>query len=115
MRLDFHTHGKLAKKLPFSTAYTDWLFGEARRAGLDALCLTEHFNTLQFADVYGYIASVSRRIGDTLELENEMCIRDSNWMVVLLLYTAVITIWYYWIEKSLKKCVRFEFKSCVYR
>ena len=32
-----------------------------------------------------------------------------------LLYTAVITIWYYWIEKSLKKCVRFEFKSCVYR
>lgn len=70
MRLDFHTHGKLAKKLPFSTAYTDWLFGEARRAGLDALCLTEHFNTLQFADVYGYIASVSRRIGDTLELEN---------------------------------------------
>ena len=70
MRLDFHTHGKLAKKLPFSTAYTDWLFGEARTAGLDALCLTEHFNTLQFADVYGYIASVSRRTGDTLELEN---------------------------------------------
>ena len=70
MRLDFHTHGKLAKKLPFSTAYTDWLFGEARRAELDALCLTEHFNTLQFADVYGYIASVSRRTGDTLELEN---------------------------------------------
>ena len=70
MRLDFHTHGKLAKKLPFSTAYTYWLFGEARQAGLDALCLTEHFNTLQFADVYGYIASVSRRTGDTLELEN---------------------------------------------
>ena len=70
MRLDFHTHGKLAKKLPFSTAYTDWLFGEARRAGLDTLCLTEHFNTLQFADVYGYIASVSRRTGDALELEN---------------------------------------------
>ena len=41
-----------------------------RRAGLDALCLTEHFNTLQFADVYGYIASVSRRTGDALELEN---------------------------------------------
>ena len=34
------------------------------------MCLTEHFNTLQFADVYGYIASVSRRTGDTLELEN---------------------------------------------
>ena len=30
MYLDFHTHGKLAKKLPFSTVYTDWLFGEAK-------------------------------------------------------------------------------------
>ena len=68
MRLDFHTHGKLAKKLPFSTAYTDWLFGEARRAGLDALCLTEHFNTLQFDELYGYLSSVSRPVGDTLEL-----------------------------------------------
>ena len=70
MRLDFHTHGKLAKKLPFSTAYTDWLFGEAKRSGLDALCLTEHFNTLQFEDLYRYLAGVSRRVGDTLELEN---------------------------------------------
>ena len=70
MYLDFHTHGKLAKKLPFSTAYTDWLFGEARGAGLDALCLTEHFNTLQFDEVYGYILSRSEREGDTLITEN---------------------------------------------
>ena len=53
MYLDFHTHGKLAKKLPFSTVYTDWLFGEAKDAGLNALCLTEHFNTLQFDELYG--------------------------------------------------------------
>ena len=70
LRLDFHTHGKLAKKLPFSAVYTDWLFGEARRAGLDALCLTEHFNTLHFDQLYGHLASVSRRLGDTLELPN---------------------------------------------
>ena len=70
MRLDFHTHGKLAKKLPFSTVYTDWLFDEARRAGLDALCLTEHFNTLQFHDLYSYLSSVSRRTEDVLELPN---------------------------------------------
>ena len=69
MRFDFHTHGKLAKKLPFSTAYTDWLFREATGAGLDSLCLTEHFNTLQFADLYRYLDSVSTRVGDTLELE----------------------------------------------
>ncbi len=70
MRLDFHTHGKLAKRLPFSTEYTHWLFEEAHRAGLDALCLTEHFNTLQFQELYRYLASVSRRSGDVLELPN---------------------------------------------
>ena len=48
MYLDFHTHGKLAKYLPFSVPYTRWLLGEARNAGLDAICLTEHFNTQQF-------------------------------------------------------------------
>lgn len=66
MYLDFHTHGKLAKKLPFSTVYTDWLFGEAKNAGLDALCLTEHFNTLQFDALYGYLMKTCRRDGDTL-------------------------------------------------
>ena len=33
----------------------------------------------------------------------------------LLSYAVVMTMWYYGIEKYLKKCVRFEFKSCVYR
>ena len=66
MYLDFHTHGKLAKKLPFSEEYTHWLFGEARAAGLDALCLTEHFNTWGFAELYRYITSHADREGDTL-------------------------------------------------
>lgn len=66
MYLDFHTHGKLAKKLPFSTVYTDWLFGEAKETGLDALCLTEHFNTLQFDELYGYLMKTCDREGDTL-------------------------------------------------
>ena len=43
---------------------------KARGAGLDALCLTEHFNTLQFHDLYQYLSSVSRRTEDVLELEN---------------------------------------------
>ena len=34
MYIDFHTHGKLAKKLPFSEEYTHWLFSEAQGAGL---------------------------------------------------------------------------------
>ncbi len=65
MYVDFHTHGKLAKYLPFSTEYTDWLLGEAKQAGLDAICLTEHFNTQQFDEVYGYIASRGTKQGDT--------------------------------------------------
>ena len=66
MIIDFHTHGKLAKKLPFSTEYTDWLLGAAHRAGLDAICLTEHFNTLQFDQLYGYLLKICERDGDTL-------------------------------------------------
>lgn len=66
MYIDFHTHGKLAKKLPFSEEYTHWLFSEARTAGLDALCLTEHFNTWGFDQLYRFIANHSEREGDTL-------------------------------------------------
>lgn len=66
MFIDFHTHGKLAKKLPFSTKYTDWLLREAYGAGLDTICLTEHFNTLQFDELYGYLLKICRREEDTL-------------------------------------------------
>lgn len=66
MYIDFHTHGKLAKKLPFSEEYTHWLFSEAQGAGLDALCLTEHFNTWGFDKLYRFIADHSEREGDTL-------------------------------------------------
>lgn len=66
MYIDFHTHGKLAKKLPFSEEYTHWLFSEARQAGLNALCLTEHFNTLGFDQLYRFISEHSERQEDTL-------------------------------------------------
>lgn len=65
MKMDFHTHGKLAKKLPFSEVYTNWLFAEAKRAGLDVICLTEHFNTLGFDRIYGHIKNSCDREGDT--------------------------------------------------
>lgn len=68
MIIDFHTHGKLAKYLAFSPAYTDWLFGEARAAGLDAVCLTEHFNTLGFDMVYADIAARFSREGDAFDV-----------------------------------------------
>lgn len=70
MFTDFHTHCKLAKKLPFSPEYTNWIFDQAKTAGLDAICLTEHFNTLQFHEIYTHIRSLSRQEGDSLLLDN---------------------------------------------
>lgn len=70
MKIDFHTHGKLAKYLPFSTVYTDWLLNQAKEAGLDAICLTEHFNTQQFEDLYQYIQQVGCPKGDSFVMEN---------------------------------------------
>lgn len=64
MTIDFHTHGKLTKKLPFSSQYTQWLFQEAANAGLDAICLTEHFNTFEFDKLYQYVHKELPRVGD---------------------------------------------------
>lgn len=69
MKIDIHTHGKLTKRLPFSAEYTHWLFSEARAAGLNAICLTEHFNTLGFEELYRYIEANSVHEGDTLLFE----------------------------------------------
>lgn len=66
MIIDFHTHGKLTRKLPFSVEYTDWLMTEAYQAGLDAICLTEHFNTLQFDELYSFLLNTCTRERDTL-------------------------------------------------
>lgn len=70
MKIDFHTHGKLAKYLPFSSVYTDWLFERAKASGLDALCLTEHFNTTEFDKVYRYIRDNSTMSHDALIYKN---------------------------------------------
>lgn len=69
MKIDFHTHGKLAKNLPFSEQYTVQLFKEAKARGLDALCLTEHFNTQEFEKIYGYITENYPKDGDTYIVE----------------------------------------------
>ena len=69
MKIDFHTHGKLAKNLPFSPLYTEKLFVKAKEAGLDALCLTEHFNTLGYHEVIEYLLENYPREGDSLLVE----------------------------------------------
>jgi len=52
MRIDLHTHGKLSKNSDFSVDYFTEMVTEAKASGLDALALTEHFNTRHFYDVY---------------------------------------------------------------
>ncbi|QOS81239.1 PHP domain-containing protein [Paenibacillus sp. JNUCC31] len=52
MRIDLHTHGKLSKNSDFSVDYFTEMVKEAKASGLEALALTEHFNTRNFYEVY---------------------------------------------------------------
>ena len=52
MRIDWHAHVKLSKKTEFSIDYFRESVREARDSGLDAIAMTEHFNTTRYMDVY---------------------------------------------------------------
>lgn len=52
MNIDLHTHVKLSKKTEFSLDYFKQMMTEAEGNGLDAIAMTEHFNTWRFNDVY---------------------------------------------------------------
>ncbi|MFD0672860.1 PHP-associated domain-containing protein [Cohnella sp. GCM10027633] len=52
MNIDFHTHTKLSKKRDFSLDYFHRMIAAARKAGLHATALTEHFNTRNFHEIY---------------------------------------------------------------
>ncbi|MDQ0297775.1 histidinol phosphatase-like PHP family hydrolase [Salibacterium salarium] len=52
MNIDLHTHGKLTKKTDFDLEYFMSMVEGAKKNGLDAFALTEHFNTKHFSDVY---------------------------------------------------------------
>ncbi len=69
MKIDFHTHGKLAKKLPFSADYISYMFQAARKSGLDALCLTEHFNTDGFEELCEFLYKTYPQTGDAFSAE----------------------------------------------
>lgn len=53
--MDFHTHIKISKRSQFTPSYFQEMIAEAKAAGLQALALTEHFNTDRFMDVYEYL------------------------------------------------------------
>lgn len=52
MLIDLHTHGKLSKQSDFSLEYFHEMMQEARLNGLDAVALTEHFNTKNYEAIY---------------------------------------------------------------
>lgn len=52
MNIDLHTHGKLSKKSTFSPEYFAEMMFEAKANGLQAVALTEHFNTSNFFAMY---------------------------------------------------------------
>ena len=58
MNFDFHTHGKLSKKVEFSLDYFKNMVKAAKENGLDGFALTEHFNTRNFFDVYNTLDEV---------------------------------------------------------
>ncbi|WP_028588809.1 PHP domain-containing protein [Paenibacillus massiliensis] len=69
MRIDLHTHGKLSKKSDFSAAYFTEMVAEAKASRLDALALTEHFNTRNFYDVYESLDRLYPYNGEYYEAE----------------------------------------------
>lgn len=52
MIIDFHTHGKLAKRVDFDLEFFKEVIVNAKESGLTALALTEHFNTKNFYEIY---------------------------------------------------------------
>lgn len=64
MHIDFHSHVKISKKSAFQPDYFEQMIEEAKLNGLDAICLTEHFNTIRFFDVYDYLDAHYRYIDD---------------------------------------------------
>jgi len=69
MKIDFHTHGKISKKVSFSLDYFMEMVNSARDNGVDAFALTEHFNTHQFSDVYDTLDKEFSYVDDYYEID----------------------------------------------
>ena len=69
MKIDFHTHAKLTKRIPYSQEYTKSNFRDAKLYGLDAICVTEHYDSSQVDLVYKYIHDNLEKEGDSYLFE----------------------------------------------
>src|SRR5699024_1478307 len=52
MKIDFHTHANLSKKIHISLEELKEKMKEAKASGLTALSITEHFNSTNITELY---------------------------------------------------------------
>ncbi|MGN7310979.1 PHP domain-containing protein [Alkalicoccobacillus gibsonii] len=64
MNIDLHTHGKWTKKTEFEISYFKEMVANAKESGLDAIALTEHFNTHRFSEVFDTLDKHYLYVGD---------------------------------------------------
>jgi len=89
-RIDTHSHPKISKHFDFSPASVDKMVRQARRVGLDAIALTEHFHASRYWDVHDYLEcsfsceqGVFRGDGVSLIPGAEVNIREGAHVIVL--------------------------------
>jgi predicted metal-dependent phosphoesterase TrpH len=59
-RIDTHTHPKISKHFAFDPATVTRMVARARRVGLDAVCLTEHFHATAYWDIPRHLEETYR-------------------------------------------------------
>lgn len=69
MKIDFHTHANLTKNIDFHIEEFIVKISEARESGLDAIALTEHFNTRNFRDIYDQLQDNFPYKGDYYDVD----------------------------------------------
>ncbi|MEK3885617.1 PHP domain-containing protein [Paenibacillus sp. PL2-23] len=90
MNIDLHTHGKLSKKTDFSLDYFLSMAREATENGLNAIALTEHFNTRHYFDMMDQLDASFDYRGDYYEVEGlrvfsgmEVDVRDKGHILMI--------------------------------
>lgn len=64
MNIDFHTHVNLSKTIAVTLEELLEKMAEAKQSGLDAVALTEHFNAVNFPEIYDMLDAHFPRSGD---------------------------------------------------
>ena len=90
VRMDLHTHAKWSKNIAFSYDYFRNMMKEAGKCGLDAIALTEHFNTLSFYEIYETLDRHCSHEGDHYKVEGvkvfpgiEVDVREKGHILVI--------------------------------